>query len=121
MLRDKGSERLVVDVDDLFAQVALPRVPHGIDAERLHVDALRIHLPQPVTGNLLQPRIGDRRLGDLGEPGLARELQGGRYLAMSVHVDRECALAIDDDVALARPGRLRMRSTSETAADETQS
>ena len=36
-------ERLVLDADQLRRDVPVRRVPVGVDAERLHVDALRVH------------------------------------------------------------------------------
>ena len=36
-------QRLVLDPDQLRRDVPVRRVPVGIDAERLHVDALRVH------------------------------------------------------------------------------
>ena len=79
--RAELGEPLVLDLDHPGDDVALGAVPRGVDAERLHVDTLRVHL-------------ADASLADLADPGPAmvvdlapQERVRLRDHAVRVHVD----------------------------------
>jgi hypothetical protein len=46
LCRTEFSQFFVLDPDELARQVTLRRVPVGIDAERLDINALGVHRPQ---------------------------------------------------------------------------
>jgi hypothetical protein len=81
----------VLDLDQLGRRIALRAIPKGVDAERLDVDPLRIHLLDavgdvgPQQTRRLQWVIDDRRR--LGNDG------------MGVDVDGLDPLAVDHDLA----------------------
>src|SRR4029453_2649704 len=54
--RAELGEPLVLDLDHLGDQVALGPVPRRIDAERLHIDALGVHLADPPLADFADSR-----------------------------------------------------------------
>ena len=89
---------LVLHLDQLGRDVALGAVPVGIDAERLDVDALRVHRGDAHAGVVhQQARRLERMLDQRHRLGNA---------AMGVHVDGLDALAVDHDLAAARMGMI---------------
>ena len=84
-------ERLVLDLDQLRGHIALGRVPVRVDAERLDVDALRVHRAEA----LLRVRHEER----LGLERAPHERHRGRHRAVRVHVHRLHALAAHHDLA----------------------
>src|SRR5205823_6397714 len=104
-LRAELGELLVLQLDHFRHEVAVERVPGGIDAERLHVDALLVHALQALghgAGIGGRPLLLHQRLR-FGDDGLR------------VDVDRPYALAAHHDLA---PAHLRVRVGEEAAADE---
>ena len=94
--RAELGEPFVLDPDHLGRQVALRPVPRRVDAERLHVDALRVHLADAPGPDLVDARA---------PLGVRRQAQQGVRLrdhAVGVDVDRPHATAADDDFAAAR-------------------
>src|SRR5262249_14984739 len=87
----------------LGREVALGPVPGRVDAERLHVDALRVHL-----ANAPGPDLVDARASlDVGLQ--AQEGVRFRDHAVGVDVDGSHAAAAHDDLAPARAPRRRAR------------
>jgi hypothetical protein len=85
-MRSAGlGQRLVLHADELLGHVAVRPVPEGVDAERFHVDALRVHGAEAIRRRGHQERVGGERQAHqghrLGEP------------AVRVHVHRLHALA----------------------------
>ena len=89
-------EPLVVDPHDLDSRVAVGLVPIGIDADRLDVDALLVHLPYAALADL---RDSGTALA-LGLEPDHRERLGNH--AMTMHVDGLDALAVDRNFAAPR-------------------
>ena len=109
--RAEFDQRLVLDLDQLGRGVALGAIPVGIDAERFHVDALRIHRRDAHAGVGHQQA---RRLERMLDDGHRR-----RHRAMGVDVDGLDPLAVDHDLApprmrMAMPMRLRVRRRRRT-------
>ena len=89
-------QRLVLDLDQLGRDVALGAVPVWVDAERLDVDALRVHRRDARAGVVHQQARRLERMLD------QRHRLG--HAAMGVHVDGLDPLAVDHDLAAARMG-----------------
>src|SRR3989475_275861 len=99
--RAELGEPLVLDLDHLSGDVALGPVPRGVDADRLHVDALGVHLADPTGPDLVDPRTA-RDVGFQPEQRLRL-----RDHAVGVHVDHLHAATADDHFA-APAGRLHV-------------
>jgi hypothetical protein len=98
----------ILGLDQLGCRVAFRAIPVGVDAERLDIDPLGVHLRDAVrqvapqqTGRLERMADHGRRLG---------------HDAMSVDVDRLYPLAVDHD--LAPPPRARRRAGIPQAASD---
>ena len=87
-------QRLVLDLDQLGGGVALGAVPVRVDAQRLDVDALRVHRRDAGAGVVHQQAGRLERMID--------HRRGRRNDAMGVHVDGLDPLAVDHDLAPAR-------------------
>jgi hypothetical protein len=98
-------QRLVLDPDELRRDVPVRRVPVGVDAERLDVDALRVHRAEALLG------IGHEE--GLGLELAPHERHRGRDRAVGVHVHRLHASPAHDHLA---PPPLR--GAGPTARDE---
>ena len=81
----------VLDPDQLGRRIAFGAIPIGVDAERLDIDPLRVHLLDPV-GDIgpQQPRRLERMVDNGGRP---------RNDRMGVDVDGLDPLAVDHDLA----------------------
>jgi hypothetical protein len=91
--RAEFRESFVLDLDHLRRQVALSAVPLGVDAEGLHVDALRVHLADAPGPHLVDARAP---LGVHLQPEQGDSL---RDHAVGVHVDRRDAATAHDHFA----------------------
>ena len=104
--RAEFDQRLVLHLDQLGRRVALGTIPIGIDAERFHVDALRIHRRDAHAGVGHQQARRLERMLDDGH--------GCGHRTMGVDVDGLDLLAVDHHLApprmsMAMPVRLRTR------------
>ena len=93
-------QRLVLDLDQLGRGVALGAVPVRVDAERLDVDALRVHRRDARAGVVHQQARRFERMVD--------HRRRRRDDAMGVHVDGLDPLAVDHDLAPAGLGCRRL-------------
>ena len=84
-------QRLVLDPDQLGRDVALGAIPVRVDAERLDVDALRIHRRDARAGVVHQQARRFERMID--------QRHRRRHGAMGVDVDGLDPLAVDHDLA----------------------
>ena len=89
--RAELGQRLVLDLDQLGRGVALGAIPVRVDAERLDIDALRVHRGDARAGVVHQQARRFERMVDHG--------RGRRDDAMGVHVDGLDPLAVDHDLA----------------------
>ncbi len=89
-------KRFVLDLDQRGGDLALGAIPIRIDAERLDVDALRVHRRDARVDVAHQET---RRLERMLDQRHCR-----RHRTMSVHVDGLDPIAIDDDFTPPRPG-----------------
>src|SRR5262244_847598 len=101
VLRAEAGERLVLDLDHLLDDIALGPIPRRVNAERLHVDALRVHLT-------------DAALTDFADSGSAMVVDfqpeqgvGLRNHTVRVHVDHLDASAAH--LHFTAPARLSAR------------
>ena len=101
-------QRLVLDPDELLGHVAVRRVPVGVDAERLHVDALRVHRGEALPG------IGHQE--GLGLELAPHQRHRGGDRAVRVHVHRLHAFAAHHH--LAPPAERSPGAAAATARDE---
>jgi hypothetical protein len=100
VLRADLDEPLVVETHHFRRGLAIGAVPEGIDAERLHVDPLRVHRPEP-TGQVLplhHDPAGVMLVGILPE-----QLRRRGDETVRVHVDGPHPLALY--LHFATPGR----------------
>ncbi|WP_366946317.1 DUF3566 domain-containing protein [uncultured Bradyrhizobium sp.] len=106
---DQLGELLVLQIDQLLGRVAVGLVPERIDAQRLDVDALRVHGLEAV-----------RAVLQMGRTELEvhhRQRFGKRAVRMDV--DGLDAAAVDHDLAAACRGlRVHMRRVEHAAAAE---
>ena len=99
-------------LNDLARQVALRFIPVGIDAERLDVNTLGVHLPHTLVHWLLhhEQRLGRYRVPHQGH--------GFRHRTVRVHIDGLDPTAAQDHLparcsaAGRRQGRCRLRQTT---------
>ena len=96
-------EPFVVETHDFASGIAIGPVPERIDAERLHVDALRVHVAEP-RGRILHHDAAGMVLVGI----LAEQLRRCGDETMRVHVDGFHAAPLDDDFAA--PGRRLRRA-----------
>src|SRR5215831_21335970 len=101
MLGARLGEFLVLNADDLLREVALYLVPVWVDAERLHVDALRVHGLQAQINGALHVQVGTQTWALELE---VHQRQCLRHCAMGVDVDRLRALPVDHDFTAAGLG-----------------
>src|SRR6266571_1464329 len=115
--RAQLGELLVLHLDDLGREVALPAVPERIDREHLHVDRLRVHALEALLDDdvVLQRPLGPRQDARLL---LAGEGDGLAEVAMGVHVDGLHPLAVERDRHALRAGLLGARRVHHAAAAE---
>ena len=104
----------VLDLDHLFGDLAFGLVPVGIDRQRLHVDALRIHRRQALRHRACHVQVGSKRW--------PAELQAHqrhrlRHRAVGMHVDHPGTLAGDRGFAAARL-RVRRMAGEQVATDK---
>ena len=95
--RAEFHQRLILNFDQLRGGVAFGTVPIWIDAQRLHVDALRVHGGDARAGIGHQQSRCFERMVD--------HCRGGWDDAMGVHVDGLDSLTVDHDLP---PSRLRL-------------
>ena len=101
VVRAELRKLVVLDADDFGCKIALRAVPVRVDTERLHVDALLVHLPDAPLAHLVDPRAA------LLCHRSAAHRERFRYDAVRMHVDGFDALPADfHDAATTR--RLRL-------------
>src|SRR5262249_17284131 len=97
------AELFILQIDDAARQLAVGRIPEGVDAQRLYVDAVGVHDLEALRsdGDALEV---DRLLDAPFEAGAANQVRDFGHHAMRLHVDGLDAVAAHRD--LPSPGRL---------------